>query len=98
MDKDIIELVTEAEDKAYRESRKAAIISPGAIGDCLLMLPLASFILDQSDFGGIEMIGHTEYIDFYPGRTCIDSIRSIDSIDFHRLFASSKDFDVIFSA
>ena len=58
------------------------------------MLPLARFMKESCKLGSIEFVGHTGYIDFYPGRTCVDGIRSIDSIDFHRLFADAKDFAV----
>ncbi|MBP8605057.1 MAG: glycosyltransferase family 9 protein [Phycisphaerae bacterium] len=72
--------------------RNGVILHPGAVGDCLLTLPLADYMkkvfgLDQMDF-----IGRTEYIDFYPGRTCIDRIRSIESIELHRLFEDKNSF------
>jgi len=92
MAKDIIELVREQERCAFDGLRRAVIISPGAVGDCVLLLPLAEFVKKSLGPGTIDFIGHSEYIDFYPGRTCIDSIRSIDLVDFHRLFADSKDF------
>ncbi|MHC5060149.1 MAG: glycosyltransferase family 9 protein [Planctomycetota bacterium] len=92
MGQDIIELVNEKEAQSRRCSRRGVIITPGAIGDCLLMLPLAKFIKESCKLGRVEFIGHTEYIDFYPGRTCVDGIRSIDSIDFHRFFTDAKDF------
>ncbi|MHC4741376.1 MAG: glycosyltransferase family 9 protein [Planctomycetota bacterium] len=44
--------------------------------------------------GGVDMLGHAEYIEFLPGRSCIDRIISIDSLDMHRLFADRKGFDV----
>lgn len=94
MTKDIFQLVQEQEDLADRNRRRGCIICPGAIGDCLLTLPLASFLKTAYDLGGVDFIGRTEYIDFYPGRTCIDSIRSIESIDFHRLFVDQRDFMV----
>ena len=94
MAQDIIELVNEKEAQSRRGLRRGVIITPGAVGDCLLMLPLAGFMKEALQLGGIDFIGHTEYIDFYPGRTCVDSIRSIDSIDFHRLFTDVKDFEV----
>ena len=94
MAKDIIELVREREHCAFKGLRRAVIINPGAVGDCVLLLPLAQFVKKSLGIGTINFIGHTEYIDFYPGRTCIDSIRSIDSVDFHRLFADSKDFNL----
>jgi heptosyltransferase-3 len=70
------------------------ILQPGAIGDCILTLPLAEFMKEHLDLGGVDMIGHTEYIGILPGRSCIDGIRSIDSIDLHRLFAESGTFDL----
>jgi len=91
---DIFKLVRQKEAQFRQHLRRGVIITPGAVGDCLLMLPLAKFMKDSCRLGGIEFIGHTEYIDFYPGRTCVDGIRSIDSIDFHRLFAGVKDFTV----
>jgi hypothetical protein len=94
MSQDIIELVKDKEAQSRRSLRRGVIITPGAVGDCLLMLPLAKFMKEVCRLDGIEFIGHTEYIDFYPGRTCVDCIRSIDSIDFHRLFADAGDFDV----
>jgi len=94
MAQDIFKLVRQKETQFRQHLRRGVIITPGAIGDCLLMLPLARFMKESCRLGGIEFIGHTEYIDFYPGRTCVDGIRSIDSIDFHRLFADAKDFAV----
>ena len=92
MTKDILQLVTEKEEQANRNRRRGMIICPGAIGDCLLALPLADFVRNSLNLGGIDFVGNTEYIDFYPGRTCIDSIKSAESIEFHRLFADSRDF------
>ena len=44
--------------------------------------------------GGVDILGHTEYTGILPGRTCIDSIRSIDSADLHRLFVEPSAFDL----
>ena len=94
MAQDIFALVRKKEAQFRQRLRRGVIITPGAVGDCLLMLPLAKFMKESLQLGGIDFIGHTEYIDFYPGRTCVDGIRSIDSIEFHRLFANAKDFEV----
>ncbi|MEN6307543.1 MAG: glycosyltransferase family 9 protein [Anaerohalosphaeraceae bacterium] len=74
--------------------RQAAIIHPGAIGDCVLILPLASFLKKTLGYSLVHLIGRSEYLSFYPGRTCIDSVRSMEQIQFHRLFASVNDFSV----
>ena len=41
------------------------------------------------------MLGHTEYIGVLPGRTCIDSVYSIDCVDLHRLFTDTKSFEPV---
>jgi hypothetical protein len=46
------------------------------------------------ELGGIDFLGHTEYIGFLPGRTCIDSVRSMDSMNLHRLFVKTSTFDL----
>ena len=75
-------------------ARRGVILQPGAIGDCILTLPLAEFMKNCLGLGGIDILGHTEYIGILPGRTCVDGIRSIDSIDLHRLFAETKAFNL----
>lgn len=76
------------------QPRRGVIITPGALGDSLLMLPLAQFMKQTLGLQQIEMIGHLHHIGFYLGRTCIDMIRSIDSVEFHRLFVEEKSFRV----
>jgi heptosyltransferase-3 len=94
MAKDILKLVEEKEAESERTRRRGVIISPGAIGDCLLMLPLAKFMKDSLQLGGVDFIGHTDYISYFPGRTCVDGIRSIDSVEFHRLFVNPGEFSI----
>jgi ADP-heptose:LPS heptosyltransferase len=74
--------------------KKAAILHPGAIGDCILILPLTKFLKESLGCGFIELIAHTDYVRFYPGRTCIDQVRSIESLPLHRLFAAADEFTV----
>ena len=88
----ILDLLMAESLKAEQKTKRALIIQPGAIGDCILTLPLAAFIKASLQLGGLDMLGHTEYIGFFPGRTCIDSVSSIDSVDLHRLFADPNDF------
>ena len=94
MAKDILRLVEEKEAESERTRRRGVIISPGAIGDCLLMLPLAKYMKDFLQLGGVDFIGHTDYISYFPGRTCVDGIRSIDSVEFHRLFTNAGEFSI----
>jgi len=72
--------------------QRGLIVQPGAIGDCILTLPLAEYMKESLGLGGIDILGHTEYIGFLPGRSCIDSVRSIESIDLHRLFTETTKF------
>ncbi|MBN2271117.1 MAG: glycosyltransferase family 9 protein [Sedimentisphaerales bacterium] len=91
---DILELLREEGAEAARKAQRGLIIQPGAIGDCVLTLPLAGFMKEALGLGGVDMLGHSEYIEFLPGRSCIDGISSIDSVDMHRLFADRKQFDL----
>ncbi|MCI0498926.1 MAG: glycosyltransferase family 9 protein [Planctomycetales bacterium] len=68
------------------------ILHPGAIGDCLLTLPLAVYMKQVFGLDRLDFVGKSEYIDFYPDRTCIDRIRSIEGIELHRLFQDRTDF------
>ena len=89
---DIFELVRQKSAEAVRKMQRGLILQPGAIGDCILTLPLAAYMKDALDLGGIDILGHTEYIGFLPGRSCVDGVRSIDSMDLHRLFAKTNTF------
>ncbi len=94
VDSDILVLLQQKAAQMAREMQRAVILQPGAIGDCILTLPLAKFIKDSLQLGGVDILGHTEYIGILPGRACIDSIRSMDSMDLHRLFVEPKTFDL----
>jgi hypothetical protein len=74
--------------------RQAAIIHPGAIGDCVLVLPLAQYLKETLGYHCIDLIAHTDYVRFYPGRTPVDQIRSIEGLPLHRLFAQAGEFTV----
>ena len=89
---DILETVKEKAAQALRESHRGVILRGGAIGDCILTLPLAAFVKESLGLGGIDLVGNTEYTAFFPARTCIDRIRSIESINLHRLFTNKKEF------
>jgi len=92
---DILNLLREKGAQATRLARRGAILQPGAIGDCILTIPLAKFMKDSLGLGSIDILGHTDYIGILSGRTCIDGIRSMDSMDLHRLFAPDKTFDLM---
>jgi heptosyltransferase-3 len=90
----ILNLLMEKGAEAARLALRGVILQPGAIGDCVLTLPLAEFMKDCLGLGGVDILGHTEYIGILPGRTCVDGIRSIDSVDLHRLFAETNTFEL----
>ncbi len=77
---------------ADKELRRGVILHSGAIGDCLLALPLASCLKEACSLDWLDFIGPSEYISFYPGRTCIDAVRPIETVDLHRLFEPESDF------
>jgi len=90
----ILSLLKEKSDEAERGAQRGMILQSGAIGDCILTLPLAEFMKDCVGLGGVDILGHSDYIGILPGRSCVDGIRSIDSVDLHRLFAETKTFDL----
>jgi ADP-heptose:LPS heptosyltransferase len=92
---DILELLRRKGAEFARNSQFGLVLQPGAIGDCLLTLPLIRFMKEQVGLSGVDVIGHTDYIGLFPVRTCVDSIRSIDIIDLHKLFFKPKDFDLV---
>jgi hypothetical protein len=91
---DILDLLREKGAEAARKAQRGVILQPGSIGDCILTLPLAAFMKDVLGLGSVDILGHSEYVGILPGRTCIDGISSIDSIDLHRLFVETKAFDL----
>jgi heptosyltransferase-3 len=91
---DILSLLKEKTAQAARAAQRGVILQPGAIGDCILTLPLAEYMKDSLQLGGIDILGHTEYIGFFPGRTCINSVRSMDSMNLHRLFVGTRELDL----
>ncbi len=93
-EQDILSLVQARDAQAAREAQRAVIVQPGALGDCILTLPLAQTMKKALRLGGVDIIGHAEYLGFLPGRSCVDSIRSIDSTDLHRLFAEAVSFNL----
>ncbi|MBN1392149.1 MAG: hypothetical protein JW947_05030 [Sedimentisphaerales bacterium] len=93
-DENILDLLREKGAEAARGAVRGVILQPGAIGDCVLTLPLAEFMKDRLGLGGADVLGHTEYIGIFPGRTCVDSVRSIDSLELHQLFTETDKFDL----
>lgn len=91
---DILDLLREKGAEAARKAQRGVILQPGAIGDCILTLPLAAFMKKILGLGCVDILGHSEYVGILPGRTCIDSISSIDSIDLHRLFTETETFNL----
>jgi heptosyltransferase-3 len=91
---DILSLAKAKEAQVARESKRGVILQSGALGDCILTLPLAKLMKRTLKLGGIDIIGHAEYVGMLPGRSCVDSIRSIESTDLHRLFVETAKFDL----
>lgn len=90
----ILDMLREKGAEAARNMQRGLIMQPGAIGDCILTLPLAAFMKNALRLGGIDLLGHTEYLGIFPGRSCIDGVRSIDSMDLHRLYTKPEAFEL----
>jgi heptosyltransferase-3 len=76
------------------EGRRGVIVNPGALGDCILVLPLAEYMIKTLSLTSVDIIGKSDYVDFCPGRTSIRSTRAIDTIQFHRFFVEEDDFTI----
>jgi ADP-heptose:LPS heptosyltransferase len=74
------------------EPRKGLILHSGAIGDCLLTLPLAAFMKQACGLSQVHYMGRFDAIRFYPCRSGIDHIRPIESAPLHRLFEPQAEF------
>lgn len=92
-DSNILDSLQKASAHCARQSHRALIVQPGAIGDCILTLPLAHALKERFGFGGMDMLAHTDYVGYYPNRTCIDAVMSIDAIDLYRLFVPPAQFN-----
>jgi len=79
-------------DNAAVRPQRCLILQPGAVGDCILTLLLAKFLKDSLNLSEIRIAGHSEYLGIFPGRTCVDKITSMESVDLHRLFADKNTF------
>jgi len=90
----ILELLREKGAEAARKAQRGLILQPGAIGDCILTLPLAQFMKQALNLGSVDLLGHAEYVGIFPGRSCIDAISSIDAVQLHRLFVDPEQFDL----
>ncbi|MFH1369911.1 MAG: glycosyltransferase family 9 protein [Planctomycetota bacterium] len=88
----IVEQIREKIARMSQESQRGVILQPGAIGDCILTLPLAEFMKETVCRGGVDIIGHTEYIGILPGRSSVDAVISTDAMDLHRLFIKESEF------
>lgn len=64
------------------------IIQPGAVGDCILTVPLIRML---AGIGAVDMMGHTERLAMLAGRTQMAKILSLEVPGLHQLFA--EDFD-----
>jgi len=72
-DDDILNLLKEKVAQAARASQRGVILQPGAIGDCILTLPLAAFMKVVLGLGSVDILGHSEYVGILPGRTKMSS-------------------------
>jgi hypothetical protein len=90
----IIDKLREKLAIAAQKGQRGLILQPGAIGDCILTLPLAELMKETVCPGGVDIIGHTEYLGLLPGRSCVDAVKSLDSMSLHRLFEGEGGFEV----
>src|SRR4030043_336251 len=93
-DNDNLSLLQARGDQLAKEIQRAVILQPGALGDCLLTLPLVKLMKEALELGGVDIVGHADYVGILPERSCVDGVRSIDTAELHRLFAEPAGFDL----
>jgi len=91
---DILKLLIEKGAQVAQQAQCALILQPGALGDCILTLPMAQVMKEQLKLGSVTVLGHTRYTSILPGRTCVDCVRSMESVSLHRLFLPTDAFDL----
>ena len=91
---DILSLLEAKSAQVAKEMQRAVILQPGALGDCILTLPLVRLMKEALDLGGVDLVGHADYVGILPERSCVDGIRSIDSAELHKLFIEPARFDL----
>ena len=89
---DILSLLEAKGAQVAKETQRGVILQPGALGDCILTLPLVRIMKDKLGLGGVDMIGHTDYIGIFPERSHVDGIHSMDSAELHRMFVEPTKF------
>lgn len=95
MNKGTIEFAKEnAPPPCCEEGKRGVIVNPGALGDCILILPLAEYMQKALGLSSVDIIGRSDFIDFCPGRTCIRNVHAIDTIQFHRFFVEENEFSI----
>ena len=71
--------------------RKALIIQPGAVGDCLLTLPLVRYLRRERGLNRVDLMGHTQRLQYLQSRTEITSVIDMERSSLHKLFENRSD-------
>lgn len=74
------------------DPRKGLILHSGAIGDCLLTLPMAAFMKRACGLDQVHFLGRPDATGFYPRRSCIDFVKPLEGVPLHRLFVPEQEF------
>jgi hypothetical protein len=73
---------------------KALLLHGGALGDCLFTLRLAEFLKSRLRVNRIDFYGQMRNISLLPGRSHIDRVKDIESLNLARLFLPSAKFEL----
>ena len=65
-DKDILAMVERKHSESIQQQQRGLIIQPGAVGDCILTLPLAQILKQTLNLGGVDLLGHMDYTGYFP--------------------------------
>lgn len=67
------------------------VIHPGALGDTLLALPVMDALKRRYEPATLDLLGTPSLVGVLPGRSIVDSMRSIDGPEFLSLFCGDQE-------
>lgn len=72
-------------------NRKALVIQPGAVGDVILTLPLVRYLRRERGLNRVDLMGHTQRLQYLLNRTEIAQILDMERVPLHKLFEDTPE-------
>ena len=71
--------------------QRALVIQPGAVGDVILTLPLVRYLRRDRGLKRLDLMGHTQRLQYLLNRTDISQILDMERLPLHKLFEDTSD-------